>query len=152
IDYLKDVRTEHLTEFQQTWKGQRVKDPTTGEIIELPKSQPGKAQYQEYVKGFFKRCRLLRWIDVDPAELLEPIRVSDPEIMVFSAEDKKRIVRAVDETFPQTAPIVKAFLFVQAYSALRLSDVVSLEIASVRDIGDGGEILVKAQRKTDAPV
>jgi integrase len=152
ITYLKDVKTEHLTDFQQTWKGQAVKNPKTGERIQLPKSQHGKAKYQEYLKGFFKRCRLLRWIDVDPAELLEPVKASDPEILVFSVEDRKKLVQSIETTFPKTAAMVKAFMMVQAYSALRLSDVVSLEVASIIEENGESGIHLKAQRKTDAPV
>lgn len=44
--------------------------------------------------------------------------------------------------------MVRAFVLVQWFSALRISDTVSLEVASLSDDG----VSIKAQRKTDAPV
>ena len=44
--------------------------------------------------------------------------------------------------------MVRAFVLVQRFAALRISDMVSLEVESLKDDG----IMVKAQRKTDAPV
>jgi hypothetical protein len=142
VSYLRDVRTEHLTEFQQMWKGRRVNDPKTGEKIHLPKSQHGRAKYQEYVKTFFKRSRLLGWITVNPAELLETIRTEDAEIKVYAAAEKKKILDAIPQTFPKKAAMVRAFLLVQRFSALRISDMASLEVESLKDDG----IMVKAQR------
>jgi integrase len=148
ITYLKDVTTQHLAEFQQTWKGRYVKDPKTGTKIQLPKSQHGRAKYQEYLKTFFKRSRLLGWISVNPAELLESIRTEDAEIKIFAPSEKKKLLDVIPQTFPKKAAMVKAFVLVLRYSALRMSDVVSLEIESVKD----GAIALKAQRKTDSPV
>jgi integrase len=148
ITYLKDVTTEHLVAFQQTWKGRRVKLTDTGEIVILPKSQHGRAKYQEYVKMFFKRSRRLRWIEFDPAELLQSIRVEDPEIKVYAPEEKQKLLEVISQTFPKRSAMVRAFVLVQRFSALRISDTVSLEVASLTDEG----VLVKAQRKTDAPV
>jgi integrase len=148
IDYLKDVKTEHLMAFQQTWKGRRVKDPATKQSIQLPKSQHGKAKYQEYVKMFFKRARLLGWIDVNPAELLEPIRVEDPEIKIYESEEKAKLLEIIPSVFPKKAPMVRAFVLVQRFSALRISDTVALEVDSLT----GSGITIRAQRKTDAPV
>lgn len=148
VTYLKDVKTEHLNEFQQTWKGRCVNDPKTGEKIQLPKSQHGRVKYQESVKTFFKRSRMLGWITVNPAELLETIRTEDAEIKVYAAAEKRKILDVLPQTFPKKAPMVKAFVLVQRYSALRISDMVSLEVESLQNSG----IMVKAQRKTDAPV
>jgi integrase len=148
VTYLKDVKTEHLNQFQQTWKGRCVKDPKTGEKIHLSKSQHGRAKYQEYVKTFFKRSRLLGWITVNPAELLETIRTEDAEIKVYAATEKTKILDVIPKTFPRKAAMVRAFVLVQRFSALRISDMVSLEVESVDDNG----IKIKAQRKTDAPV
>jgi integrase len=148
ITYLKDVKTEHLTEFQQSWKGLVVNDPKTGAKIRLPKSQHGRAKYQEYVKTFFKRSRRLGWITINPAELLAPIRIENSRIKVYSPEEKKRILDVIPTTFPKTASMVRAFVLVQRFSALRISDMVALEIENMKDDG----IVVQAQRKTDEPV
>ena len=148
VTYLKDVKTEHLVEFQQTWNGRRVKRPETGEMIQLAKSQYGRAKYQEYVKMFFKRCRRLRWIEIDPAELLQGIRVQDPVIKVYAPEEKKKLLDTIPQTFPKKAAMVRAFVLVQRFSALRISDTVALEVGRLTDEG----VEVKAQRKTDAPV
>jgi integrase len=148
LTYLKDVKTDHLAEFQQTWKGRQVKHPDTGQMTRLPKSQYGKAKYQEYVKMFFKRSRLLGWIDVNPAELLESIRVEDPEIKIYAPEEKKRLLDSIPRTFPKKSAMVRAFVLVQRFSALRISDTVALELNTLTDDG----VMVKAQRKTDAPV
>jgi integrase len=148
ITYLKDVRIEHLTEFRQTWNGRQVRDPKTGKTIQLAKSQHGRAKYQEYVKAFFKRSRLLGWIAVNPAELLEPVRTDDPEIKIYTPHEKKKLLEVIPIVFPKKAAIVRAFVLVQRYSALRISDTVSLEIQSLGDEG----ITIKAQRKTEAPV
>jgi integrase len=148
IQILQGVKTEHLTEFQQTWKGLCVRDTKTGEKIQLPKSQRGRALYQQYVKMFFKRARLLDWISANPADRLEPIRTEDPEIKVFTPTEKKSILEAIPKVFPESAAMVRAFVLAQRFSALRISDVVALETATLT--GDG--VLVRAQRKTDAPV
>jgi site-specific recombinase XerD len=148
INYLKDVKTEHLMAFQQTWEGRLVKDPTTKQSIQLPKSQHGKAKYQEYVKMFFKRARLLGWIDVNPAELLEPIRVEDPGIRIYVPEEKKKLLELIPSVFPNKFAMVRAFVLVQRFSALRISDTVALEVDSLTDDG----VAIRAQRKTDAPV
>ena len=40
--YMKDVKTEHLSAFQETWRGQLRKNRDTDEFIRQPKSQLGK--------------------------------------------------------------------------------------------------------------
>ena len=74
IVYLKDVKTEHLSAFQETWVGRLRKDRTTGELIRQPKSQLGKQKNQEFVKMLFRCARELRWILENPAELLLPVK------------------------------------------------------------------------------
>lgn len=148
ITYLKDVRTEDLTAFQQTWNGRRVRDPKTGEKIQLQKSQHGRSKYQEYLKGFFKRSHLLGWISTNPADLLQAIRTEDPEIKIYTMQEKKRLLEVIPLTFPKKAAIVRAFVLVQRFSALRISDTVSLEIQNLTEEG----ITIKAQRKTETPV
>jgi integrase len=113
-----------------------------------PKSQRGRAKYQEYLKAFFKRCRLLGWIVANPAELLESIKTEDPEIKRYTAEEKKRLLDTITATFPKNGLMIRAFILTQRYSALRMSDTVSLEVESLNEDG----LTVKAQRKTEAPV
>jgi hypothetical protein len=55
--YLKDVKTENLAAFQETWQGRLRKDPQTGDLVRQPKSQLGKQKDQEFVKMFFRRAR-----------------------------------------------------------------------------------------------
>ena len=147
VEHLKDVKAEHLIEFQATWKGKKATD-TDGNVSFAPPAQITKQKNQEYVKSFFKRGRVLGWIDTNPAELLKSFKVGDSDVKVFSEEEKTRILAAIPTTFPKSAEIVKAFVLVLRYAALRISDVVGLEVESLRD----GGVLVKAQRKTDNPV
>lgn len=148
IIYLKDVTTEHLSDFRQTWKGRLVKDPKTGDKIQLPKSQSGRAKYQETLKMFFRRCRLLGWIPSNPAELLEPIRTDPAEIKVYAPDEKRKLLELIPELFPKKAKALRAFLLVLRFAALRISDVVALEVSNLNDDG----ITLPAQRKTDEPV
>src|SRR5207253_4662567 len=80
IVYLKDVKTEDLSAFQETWLGRPQKDPVTGQIVFQPKSLIGKQKNQEFLKMFFKRARLLRWITENPAELLLAIKPGRSEV------------------------------------------------------------------------
>jgi hypothetical protein len=147
VQYLKDVSIDHLIDFQGMWKGRRAFDENGTEYFK-PSAQVTKQKNQEFLKSFFKRARMLGWIETNPAELLKSFKVGDSKIKVFTDDDKKRLLAAIPETFPETAGSVKAFVLAQRYSALRISDVVGLEVASLQDDG----ILVKAQRKTDNPV
>jgi hypothetical protein len=70
VVYLKDVKTEHLSAFQETWLGRLRKSRLTGELERQPKTQIGKQKNQEVIKMFFRRARQLRWIPENPAELL----------------------------------------------------------------------------------
>jgi integrase len=148
VTYLKDIKTEHLNDLQETWKGRLVIDPKTGGKIQLPKSQHSRVKYQQTLKRFFKRSRVLGWIQKDPAELLLCIRVSVPEIKVYGPEEKQNLLDVIPKTFPQKHAMVRAFVLVLRYTALRMSDVVSLEIANFKD----GGITLPAQRKTDEPI
>ena len=65
--YLKDVKTEHLSAFQETWLGRLRKNRETGELVRQQKSQLGKQKNQEFLKMFFRRTRELRWIPENPA-------------------------------------------------------------------------------------
>jgi hypothetical protein len=57
IVYLKDVKTGHLSAFQETWLGRLRKNRATGEFVGQPKSQLGKQKNQEFAKMFFRRPR-----------------------------------------------------------------------------------------------
>ena len=52
--YMKDVKTEHLSAFQQTCRGRLRKNRETDEFIRQPKSQLGKRKNQEFLKMFFR--------------------------------------------------------------------------------------------------
>ena len=56
--YMKDVKTEHLSAFQETWQGRLRKNRETSEFIRQPKSQLGKQKNQEFLKMFFRASRL----------------------------------------------------------------------------------------------
>lgn len=60
VVYLKDVKTDHLSAFQETWLGRLRKDRTSGELVRQPKSQLGKQKNQEFVKMFFPHSRSLK--------------------------------------------------------------------------------------------
>jgi integrase/recombinase XerD len=117
-------------------------------MIQLPKSQVGRAKYQETLKMFFRRCRLLGWIPSNAAELLESIRTDPAEIKVYASDEKRKLFELIPETFPKKAEMLRAFLLVLRFTALRISDVVALEVANLEDEG----IALPAQRKTDEPV
>jgi site-specific recombinase XerD len=88
------------------------------------------------------------WITVNPAELLEPMRTEDSEIKIIAVEEKKKLLEVISQTFPKKAAMVRAFVPVQRFSALRMSDMVSLEVAALHE----GGVLVKTRLKTDEPV
>jgi integrase/recombinase XerD len=148
IVYLKDVKTEDLSTFQETWQGRRQKDRATGQIVFQAKSLIGKQKNQEFLKMFFKRARLLRWIAENPAELLLPIKASRSEVKKLTPEEKVRLLNAIPKVFPNIADRVRAFVLVQRYSGLRLVDVVTLRTDAIADDG----LMIARQEKNDEPV
>ena len=146
--YLKDVKTEHLSAFQETWVGRLRKDRTTGEFIRQPKSQLGKQKNQEFVKMFFRRARELRWIPENPAELLLPVKTPKIEVKKKTPEEKQKLLEMIPRVFPNIAQAVTAFVLVQRYSGLRLVDVVTLRTDSLREDG----LMIMSQEKNEQPV
>jgi hypothetical protein len=69
-------------------------------------------------------------------------------IHVYTPEQIMRVFEAIPAHFPNVADQVETFLLVQQYSALRMSDMVTLEVASLQDEGFTKE----AQVKTGRPV
>jgi hypothetical protein len=132
---LKDVKTEHLSAFQETWLGRLRKNRGTGELIRQPKSQIGKQKNQEFVKMFFRRARELRWIPENPAELLLPVRTPKIEVKRKMAEEKQKLLDTIPRVFPNITTTVTAFVLIQRYSGLRLVDVVTLRTDSLREDG-----------------
>ena len=148
VVYLKDVKTEDLSAFQETWQGRRQKDRATGQIVFQAKSPIGKQKNQEFLKMFFKRARLLRWIAENPAELLLPIKASKSEVKKLTPEEKERLLDAIPKVFPNIAQTVRAFVLVQRYSGLRLVDVVTLRTDALADDG----LMIARQEKNEEPV
>jgi integrase len=146
--YLKDVKTEHLSAFQETWQGRLRKNRETGEFIRQPKSQLGKQKNQEFLKMFFRRARELRWIPENPAELLLSIKTPRMEVKKKTSEEKQRLLDAIPRVFPNIAQAATAFVLIQRYSALRLVDVVTLRTDALREDG----LMIASQEKNEQPV
>ncbi|HEX4134026.1 MAG TPA: tyrosine-type recombinase/integrase [Bryobacteraceae bacterium] len=148
IVYMKDVKTEHLSAFQETWLGRLGKNRETGELVRQQKSQLGKQKNQEFLKMFFRRARELRWTPENPAELLLSVRTPRIEVKKKTAEEKQRLMDAIPRAFPNIAQSVTAFVLIQRYSALRLVDVVTLRTDAVREDG----LMIMSQEKNEQPV
>src|SRR5215469_12580664 len=148
VVYLKDVKTEHLSAFQDTWLGRLRKDRTTGELIRQPKRQLGKQKNQEFVKMFFRRARELRWIPENPAELLLPVKAPNREVKKKTPEEKQKLLETIPRIFPNIAQAVTVFVLVQRCSGLRLVDVVMLRTDSLREDG----LMILSQEKNEQPV
>ena len=148
IVYLKDVKTEHLSAFQETWLGRLRKNRETGEPVRQQKSQLGKQKNQEFLKMFFRRARELRWIPENPAELLLSVRTPKIEVKKKTAEEKQSLLDAIPRAFPNIAESVRAFALIQRYSGLRLVDVVTLRTDAVREDGQ----MIMSQEKNEQPV
>jgi integrase len=148
VVYLKDVKTEHLSAFQETWQGRLRKDPAAGGLVRQPKSQLGKQKNQEFLKMFFRRARELRWIAENPAEVLLSIRTPRIEVKKKTPEEKRRLIEAIPKVFPKIADEVTTFVQVQRYSALRLVDVVTLRTDALMKDG----LMITAQEKNEEPV
>ena len=148
IVYLKDVKTEHLSAFQETWQGRLRKNRETGHLARQPKSQVGKQKNQEFVKMFFRRARELRWLPENPAELLLAVKTPRIEVKKKTPEEKQRLLEAIPRVFPNIMQTVTAFVLIQRYSALRLVDVVTLRTDSVREDG----LMIVSQEKNEQPV
>ncbi len=148
VVYMKDVKTEHLTAFQETWKGRLRKNRKTGELVLQPKSQLGKQKTQEFLKMFFRRSRELRWIAENPAEVLLSIKTPRNEVKKKTPEEKLRLMEAIPEVFPKIADTVKAFVLIQRYSGLRLVDVFTLRTDALADDG----MMIASQEKNEEPV
>jgi len=147
VVYLKDVKTEHLSAFQETWLGRLRKDRTTGQLVRQPKSQLGKQKKQEFVKMFFRRARELRWIPENPAELLLPVKTPKSQVKSKTPEEKQKLLETIPLVFPHIAQAVNAFVLVQRYSGLRLVDVVTLRTDSSREDG----LMILSQEKNEEP-
>jgi len=148
VVHLKDVKTEHLSAFQETWMGRLRKNRETGELVRQQKSQLGKQKNQEFLKMFFRRARELRWIPENPAELLLSVRTPRIEVKKKTAEEKQRLMDAIPRAFPNIAQSVTAFVLIQRYSGLRLVDVVTLRTDAVREDG----LMIMSQEKNEQPV
>jgi integrase len=148
IVYLKDVKTEHLSAFQETWQGRLRKNRETGHLARQPKSQIGKQKNQEFVKMFFRRARELRWLPENPAELLLAVKTPRIEVKKKTPEEKQRLLEAIPHVFPNIMQMVTAFVLIQRYSALRLVDVVTLRTDSLREDG----LMIVSQEKNEQPV
>jgi integrase len=146
--YMKDVKTEHLSAFQETWRGRLRKNRETGEFVRLPKSQLGKQKNQEFLKMFFRRARELRWIAENPAELLLSVKTPKIEVKKKTAEEKQRLLDAIPRVFPNIAQAARAFVLIQRYSGLRLVDVVTLRTDALREDG----LMIASQEKNEQPV
>ena len=149
IVHLKDVKTEHLSVFQETWQGRLRKNrESDGELVRQPKSQLGKQKNQEFVKMFFHRAWELRWIPENVAELLLAVKTPRIEVKKKTAEEKQRLLDAIPRVFPNIAQAAMAFVLIQRYSGLRLVDVVTLRTDSLREDG----LMIASQEKNEQPV
>jgi integrase len=146
--YMKDVKTEHLSAFQETWQGRLRKNRETGQFIRQPKSQLGKQKNQEFLKMFFRRARELRWIPENPAELLLSIKTPRIEVKKKTSEEKQRLLDAIPRVFPNIAQAATAFVLIQRYSGLRLVDVVTLRTDALREDG----LMIASQEKNEQQV
>jgi hypothetical protein len=128
IVYLKDVKTEHLSVFQETWQGRLRKNrECPGELVRQPKSQLGKQKNQEFVKMFFRRARELRWIPENAAELLLAVKTPRIEVKKKTAERSNGCWTRHPASFRTSRKAAMAFVLIQRYSGLRLVDVVTCE-------------------------
>ena len=148
IVHLKDVKTEHLSVFQETWQGRLRKNRESGELVRQLKSQLGKQKNQEFVKMFFRRARELRWIPENPAELLLAVKTPRLEVKKKTPEEKQRLLEAIPRVFPNIGQAATAFVLIQRYSGLRLVDVVTLRTDSLREDG----LMIVSQEKNEQPV
>ena len=149
IVHLKDVKTEHLSVFQETWQGRLRKNREgDGKLVRQPKSQLGKQKNQEFVKMFFRRARELRWIPENPAELLLAVKTPKIEVKKKTSEEKQQLMDAIPRVFPNIAQTVTVFVLIQRYSGLRLVDVVTLRTDSLREDG----LMIVSQEKNEQPV
>jgi len=146
--YMKDVKTEHLSAFQETWQGRLRKNCETDEFIRQPKSQLGKQKNQECLKMFFRCARELRWIPENPAELLLSIKkprieAKKEDIRREAASPRRDTARVSEHRAGATA-----FVLIQRYSGLRLVDVVTLRTDALREDG----LMIASQEKNEQPV
>jgi integrase len=148
IVHLKDVKTEHLSVFQETWQGRLRKNRESGELVRQVKSQLGKQKNQEFVKMFFRRARELRWIPENPAELLLAVKTPRIEVKKKTPEEKQRLLEAIPRVFPNIGQAATAFVLIQRYSGSRLVDVVTLRTDSLREDG----LMIVSQEKNEQPV
>ena len=95
VMYLKDVKTEYLSGFQETWVGRLRKSRVTGELVRDPVTQLGKQKKQEFLKLFFRRARELRWIPENPAELLLPVKTPENQVKKKTPEEKQKLLEAI---------------------------------------------------------
>ena len=89
------------------------------------------ARILEQLRAFFNHWHDRGKIIVNVAKQLEPFKIPDPAIHVYTAEQVMMLFDKIPETFPKIAAEVEAFLLTQMFTAFRISDVVTLETVPI---------------------
>jgi integrase/recombinase XerD len=111
IALLRDLNVDLLTRFRATWPGAAL----------------AKSKHQERLRAFFKWCQLRKWIADNPAAALSTIRVQQVPTLPFTADEWRRIVKALDHYPARHRDRTRAFVLMLRWSGLRIRDVVTLE-------------------------
>jgi integrase len=132
---LRQIDTDMLFRFQESWTGRRVKNPKTGEWFLAPKSDTGKDREQGLMRKFFQWCRKNKMLVEDPCENLERINPDESEPKPFTPQEEERMLGKISAVFPQKHEQVYAFVQLQKHSGARISAVATAELDQMEDEG-----------------
>jgi len=132
---LRQITTELLFDFQESWKGRKIKDAEGKTWTTTPKSDIGKDRDQGLMRKFFQWCRKNKYISEDPCENLERIGCGDSIPKPFTPDEEQRIIDAIEKVFPKKHEYVHALILLQKYSGGRISAVATAEVGQLEDDG-----------------
>jgi site-specific recombinase XerD len=142
---IRQLDTDLVFQFQESWQGRRIKNPRTGEFHLNPKSDTAKDREQGLMRKFFAWCLKNKYITEDPCNNLDRITPNESPAKPFSPEEEHRLFGLIADVFPQKHQYVRAFVKLQKFSGCRISAVATAETSQLED----GGIWLR-ERKTEA--
>jgi integrase/recombinase XerD len=129
IKFANDLDLEALTDFRADWK--------IGALTASKKL--------ERLRGIFKFALQRKMVEENYAVSLVSPKIKQNPTLPYSADEMKKILKAADS--PDADKRVKAFILTMRHSGLRISDVATLAVESLK-----GNRLKLYQAKTGEPV
>jgi len=120
IRFLKELDVDTLGSFRATWK-----DGAKSSLKKL-----------ERLRAFFKFAERRKWVTDNPAQALEPPKVTANPTLPFTRDEVIRVLEAL-ETYKRTAGVsntqrLLAFVLLLRYAGMRIGDTVRCPVANIQ--------------------